>query len=231
MLFNKYEFQGRGWFDPIALPLVLCCAWRPRLPNMCAQCLALTCLGPLALALVSEFHPLLNGKTLSWAYVFMLVCAGVGCSTLGRLRKPALALLIGVQLYAVLNSETRDAEGWRRVAALLRMQAQPGDVLYLSSAASILLLRHYGWPEAKVHIVSFASPAEEPWFRESKSLTFVSPRSIPRQIAGGPRIWLLTRHQPALHAAVAACMDRNAGEQLHQRMLSLELSLFVPVRP
>jgi hypothetical protein len=171
----------------------------------------------LALVLVSEVHPLLNGKTLSWAYAFMLVSAGVGCSTLGRFRTPALVLLTGLQLYTTLTFETRETEGWRQVAALLRAEAQPGDMLYVSSAASILLLRHYALPEEKLRIFSFAPAEEEPWFRASKSLTFVPKESIPTQTVAWPRIWFLTRNQPSTHAALAAAMARFAVEQLHDR--------------
>jgi hypothetical protein len=220
---DKYAFQGRAWFDPGVLPFVLCCAWRSRLPGLCAQCLALACLGPLALALASEFHPLLNGKTLSWAYAFMLICAGVGCSALGGFRTATLVLLSGLQLHAALTSETREAEGWRQMAALLRTNAQPGDVLYVSSAASILLLRHYSYPEAMLHVAAVASPIEEPWFLDAPLLTFVPLASMPCRIAGGPRIWLLTRHQPSL---LAPLVPRTFVEQLYYRTPSLEVALF-----
>jgi len=227
IIFHKYEFQGRGWFDPSLLPLMLCCAWRSRLPGCSAQCLSLVALGLLALALASEFHPLLNGKTLSYAYAFMLICTGVGCSTLGRFRAAALALLIGMQLYAALNSEARNVEGWRKAAALLRTKAQPGDLLYVSSAASILLLRHYAYPESMLHVVTFVSPVEEPWFHDTPLLTFVPLTSMAKQIAGGSRVWLLTRHRPTLPIVPAAVMPRTVVEQIHARTSSLELSLFV----
>jgi hypothetical protein len=223
---DKYEFQGRGWFAPGVLPFVLCCAWRSRRPGIRVQCLALVCLGPLALVVVSEIHPLLNGKTLAWVNAFMLVCAGVGCSILGRFRTAALALLIGVQFYAALNSETRDAEGWREAAALLRTSAQPGDLFCLSSAASILLLRHYDYPEAMLHLVTFAPASEEPWLHVSPPLSFVPLVEMSNRIAGVPRIWVLTRHQSSPPAALAATLGRSAVERLHYRTASLELSLF-----
>jgi hypothetical protein len=230
ILFDQYEFQGRRWFDPTVLPFMFCCADRWRLHRCCAQCVTLACLGPLALVLASAFHPLLNGKTLSWAYVVMLICAGVGCGTLGKFRTPGLALLIGLQLHGSLTSETRACEGWQQVSAFLRTNAQPGDVLYISSAASILLLRHYAYPEAMLHVVTFASAMEELWFHDAPLLTFVTPQTMPKQISGGPRIWLLTRNQPPIPAALAAAMARIDIETLHYRTPGIELSLFTPGR-
>lgn len=86
----------------------------------------------LCLVAASQWHPLLNGKTLSWAGTFALVAA-IGCGALGPIRAPVLVFLVLLELRADVSAFGRPVEGWREMAMVLHAQAHPGDTIYLNN--------------------------------------------------------------------------------------------------
>jgi len=69
------------------------------------------------------------------------------------------------------------------------------------------------------------SVTRPPWYRHGTTPV--------RDPGAGPRLWVLTRSNPALHRAIAAAleptMSHASDERVgHGRSRTLELSLFVP---
>jgi hypothetical protein len=115
------------------------------------------------------------------------------------------------------------------VAATVRENALPRDVLYVNYAASVLPLRHYGWSDAGIDIRVFAKTNEEPWFR-GNAWPVVAPQAVAggvlQEHRQGKRVWLLSygSHPDQITDGIAAKPVRA----LHRRTGKLDLSLFQP---
>jgi 4-amino-4-deoxy-L-arabinose transferase-like glycosyltransferase len=230
---NPFPFAGLPWLDVWLLPVILLGVWRFRLSREVAFLWMFALGGLLLMLLASQFRPLLDGKTLTWASAFAMVAAAVGCSAAGRFRLPLLLLVILIEARSVLTALYPAPEGWREVAATLRENAMPQDVLYVNYAASVLPLRHYGWSDAGIDIRVFAKTDEEPWFRGH-----VWPIVAPQAVAGGAlqehlqgrRVWLLS-YGKVPPDQIANEIAATSVRALHRRTERLDLSLFQPVTP
>jgi hypothetical protein len=230
---NPFPFAGLPWLDVWLLPVILLSAWRVRLSREVTFLWAFVLCGLVLMLLASQFRPLLDGKTLAWAGAFAVVAAAVGCSAAGRFRLPLLVLAILIEARSVPTALHPAPEGWREVAAALREKALPHDALYVNYAASVLPLRHYGWPDAGVEIRVFAKTDEEPWFR-GHAWPIVAPQAVARgalkEHLQGRRVWLLS-YGKAPPDQIANEIAATSVRALHRRTERLDLSLFQSVTP
>jgi 4-amino-4-deoxy-L-arabinose transferase-like glycosyltransferase len=191
---------------------------------------------PLESWVISQWRPILNGKTLLWLTPVFLIVVAVGWGPAGKRAWPLYLALLGVQLAGCIGYfDNRWDEAFPEAAALLAAQARPGDVIYLDPPSETILLDLYGWPRDRLRI--YVAPGR-PWFH-APGTTTLAPADI-GQIATAPRLWLLTRASPAEHSALATTLSRHATETLHQlfghgllrntKLRNLDLSLFVVPR-
>jgi 4-amino-4-deoxy-L-arabinose transferase-like glycosyltransferase len=231
VLQRPFLFRGLPWVNVWLLPIMAFGAWRFR-TSRDVIALALTSVsGPLLMFVVSQFHPMLDGKTLAWAGLFAMMCAALGLQAARLLRWPILVLLLVVQLGPDV-SQARDVdagqEGWRDVASLLNQDAKDHDVVFINDAGAILALRRYHWPEARLDVRILAKPEAEPWFRDAPGIHAAGPGAV-RAAADASRVWLLTYNAPSTHQALVT----QAGESLASRRLfrhagRLDVSLLAP---
>jgi mannosyltransferase len=227
---NPYRFAGLPWIDVRLVLVILFGAWRFRRARGCL--LPVVVCGVVMMVVASRFRPLLDGKTLAWAGLFATVAAAIGCSAAGRLRLPLLGVAVVFALPSVLTALSPAPEGWREVAAVLRENAGPQDVLYMNYPAAILPLRRYGWLPSATELRVFANRNEEPWFRD-RTLPVVAPQAVAgealQQIAKGKRVFVLDygRNPPDVANEIAG----SAIRALHRRTEKLDLSLFLPAAP
>jgi hypothetical protein len=176
---------------------------------------------PAASWLISQVRPIMNGKTLLPLAPVFLVFVALGCGWLGRLRVPAAAALVLVQIWscwAYLGD--RPEESYPAVVAALRERVQPGDRFVLAPRELEILLDYYGWPRDRLHVSTVPAPAT--WFRASTARA-----ELPQ---GAGRVWLLSRSVGGRRDALRALGDVGApiyDEAFGRgRMRDLELSLF-----
>ena len=199
-------------------------------------CLAIFVLAgvPASTWLVSQWRPLMNGKTLLWLVPLFLVAVALGSVRLRRFRLPFAFFLVALQLVACDRYfRTRWNEGFGDVAAVLRDRARDGDVLYLDDPAAAILLAYYGWPRDRLAV--YGGPGSA-WFRGFDGVAVKRPDVL--GIAHGRRLWVLTRSSAAWHRGLAAqlrggmmeTLDRQFGDGLmrHLALRTLALSLWVP---
>jgi dolichyl-phosphate-mannose-protein mannosyltransferase len=224
---NPFRFAGLPWIDVRLLPIILFGAWQFRLSRDVAFLLAFVVAGLVLMVLVSQYHPLLDGKTLGWAGLFSVVATAVGCSAFGRFRLPLLIVVILLELPAGWTALHPAPEGWREVAAILRENARPQDTLYVNYAAAVLPLRHYGWSDSGMNVKVFAKTNEESWFR-GHAWPIIAPQSIAGEAAHVNRVWLMTYGSPPPDG-IANEIATTSVSVLHRRTEKLDLSLFLPM--
>ena len=223
---QPYVTIAQPFVDLAFLGVMLCGVVRVRAsPLPMAIGVAIVAAGPWLMFAVSQWRPVIHSKTLLWAGPIALVLAARGCRLLGRASGVALALLVAVQLAAAVTVlSTKRDEGWRDMVAVLRAQARPGDAIYVSTLATSLLLRHYGWPEQMLVVRGF-DHHNEPFFRAFPG-TVVAPDDVAADARGFPRVWLFTRLPAGEHAAMAERIAAESPQVLDHRTGGLELSLF-----
>ncbi len=183
---------------------------------------------PLATFGISQWRPLMNGKTLLWLAPVFLVVAGVGCAGLRRLAVPATAVLLAVQVAGCWSFlQSRPDEGYPGLAALLRAEVREGDVLYLSSPELEPALRYYGWSGDRA--ASFARPVPGTWNRHPVS----RPLAVERIGAGAGRVYVVSRSLPALQEQAAEALQGRMVEVARRRfgqnrLPILELRVYGP---
>ena len=226
---RPFPFDGQPWVNLGLLPFVVLGGWRLRATRDAVMLVACGVGGPALLFFASQLRPMLDGKTLAWAGLFLTASAALGVLACGRLRWVALvaALLPQAWMDATRFQVTANREGWRMVAALLRDRAEPQDAVFVSDAGAILALRHYGWPEAKLDIRILAKPAAEPWFREAPGTFAAGPGTLDAASRTG-RTWLLTYNAPSRHAMLARNAERMSRRLLDIEAGKLDMSLFSP---
>ncbi len=222
---SPFPFRELPWIDNWVLPFIALAAWRFRSSKDVAFLVAFVLCGLVLMFLASQFHPLLDGKTLAWAGLFAVAAAGIGCSALGPFRWPALALLVLLQLRSAPAALDPPPEGWREVAGTLRERTRPHDAMYINYAAAVLPLRHYGWREDDVTLKVFAKGNEEPWFRDWTG-QIVPPREVARQAMQSSRVWLLMYGETPKSAGIAKEIEAKSVRKLHWSTPKLDLYLF-----
>jgi hypothetical protein len=223
---NPFPFKGLPWIDIRLLPLMLFGAWRLRASSSMAVLVAFILGGVGVMFLASQFHPLLDGKTLAWAGLCAILAAAIGCSAAGRFGLPLLVFATLLELRADFVALDPAPEGWREVAQILReTTARPGDAVYINYAGATLPLRHYGWPEEEVQITVFAKDDEEPWLR-GRPWPIVDPREVAGQAIRLNRVWLLVYGEAHQSDAIAKEIEASSARVLHRRTEKLDLSLF-----
>ncbi len=170
---------------------------------------------PVAIWLISQWRPLMNGRVLLWLVPLHLVL--VASALAWRPRWAAAALLAGlvvVQLSAFPAwRAARQGENWRDVAAMLGEGMREGDALYLSPAPVMLLLTHHGWQPAG-HAL-YARP-EWRWYRRFPGM-LVAPDAAVATLAALPRLWIVTRRDARSHAALVGALAVTMTEMRVQR--------------
>ena len=207
------------------LPFIALAAWRFRSSKDMAFLVAFVLCGLVLMFLASQFHPLLDGKTLAWAGLFAVAAAGIGCGAFGPFRWPVLALLVLLQLRSAPAALDPPPEGWREVAGILRETARPHDTIYTNYAAAVLPLRHYGWRENGAILKVFARGNEEPWFRDWTG-RIVPPQEVARQAMQSSRVWLLMYGETPQSAGIAKEIEAKSIRKLHWSTPKLDLYLF-----
>ncbi len=227
---RPYPFHGLAWLNAWLLPLAVLGAWRLRASRSGVAFALMCAMGPLSLFLASQLRPMLDGKTLASAGLFILIAIAFGLRAAATLRWPALAVLIGLQLWAdasqALNQNDFD-EGWREIASYLQDHAQAQDTVFINDAGAILALRHYMWPEVKLRLRIIAPVDAEPWFRDAPGT-----RAVPGELsaaAASGRLWILTYNAPDMHQNYTEAVDRAATLRTHQHAGRLDLSMLSPV--
>ena len=184
--------------------------------------------------LISQWRPIMNGKTLLWLVPVFLVLVALGCTHVRRLAVPLIVLLVAVQLAGCYRLfQTRWDEAFPEVASLLRASALDKDVIYLDSPSDEILLNYYGWPRDRLRV--YATPGPDPWYRsfDGTPLAVADAGRLDRE----PRVWVLTRANQTEHRALTErlsgtmteTLDRKFGHGLLRNMAlrNLELSLFL----
>ncbi len=223
--FSPFPFRGLPWIDNWVLPFIALAAWRFRSSKDMAFLVAFVLAGLVLMFLASQFHPLLDGKTLAWAGLFSVAAAGIGCGAFGPFRWPVLALLVLLQLRSAPAALDPPPEGWREAAGILRETARPHDAIYTNYAAAVLPLRHYGWRENDVTLKVFAKGNEEPWFRDWTG-QIVPAQEIARQAMQSSRAWLLMYGETPQSAGIEKEIDAKSIRKLHWSTSKLDLYLF-----
>ncbi len=214
---------GQPWIDMAFIAAVWLAVWQMRTRAIGPLLLlAAIVAAPALLFAVSQYRPLLNGKTLLWIGPIGLVAAGIGCTALGRLRIPTLAALVALHLWGAYDAADAHSEQYRPLTAMLREKMRPADTVYVSTLANTLLLDHYGWPRQGVDVVGF-DQNEEPWFRNFPGR--ILPQSaIPADAAQHARVWIITRQRPKAQQELGAAI--TLPRVLDEHFGGLEAQLF-----
>ena len=184
--------------------------------------------------LISQWRPIMNGKTLLWLVPVFLVFVALGCTHVRRLAVPFTVLLVAVQLAACYRLfQTRWDEAFPEVASVLRASARDADVIYLDSPSDEILLNYYGWPRDRLRVYAPSGP--DKWFRGFDGTPLAVADT--EQLDHGHRVWVLTRAKQAEHRVIAEhlsgtmteALDGTFGHGLLRNLAlrNLELSLFV----
>ncbi len=154
---------------------------------------------PAVTWLISQWRPIMNGKTLLWLAPVFLVFVAVGCLRTRRLAWPLAALLVAVQAVGCVGHfHNRWDEAFPEVAAVLAREVRVGDAIYIDPPSQEVLLDLYGWPKAKLRL--FAPPGPDPWFEDPDISENMD------GLADAPRVWVLTRGKPAEQRAIALAL-------------------------
>jgi 4-amino-4-deoxy-L-arabinose transferase-like glycosyltransferase len=160
---------------------------------------------PLASFLVSQWRPILNGKTLLWLVPVGLCFVALGCAALSRLRGAVLAAVL--LFHAVATAEyfrTRPAEGAMQAATGLMHSARAGDALVVAPRFLAFMLDYHGLPVGSLPRFSIGDAA--PWFP-----TIAAPQLAPdgalAALRGFSRVWLAERGQPAVARLLGERLD------------------------
>jgi hypothetical protein len=222
---KPFPFNGLPWIDSRLLPLTVFGLWRFRRSKDMVLLAAFVLGGFTLMVLVSQWHPLLDGKTLAWAGLLTSVAAATGLSAAGRFRSPLLVLAVLLQLPGGMSAIYPVPEGWREAAAVFRRLAHSGDTVYVNYAAAALPLRHYEWPEAELNIKVLAKRNEEPWFR-GQEWPVAAPEEAGRRLGEEKRVWLLIYGPSPRSAEIARAFETRLTRLLHRQTERLDLYLF-----
>ena len=104
---------------------------------------------PVALIVISIWHPLLLPRYILWSAAPFAILAGIGASiALNGLRRPArviayaaITILLSINLWPYYGSETKPR--WDIAAQMLARDVAPGDFVYLSDRSASAVLRMY----------------------------------------------------------------------------------------
>ncbi len=144
--------------------------------------------------IISQWRPIMNGKTLEWMAPLFLVLVALGATRRARFALPMTAVLVTIQLLGCAAFfANRPDEAFNQVAARLRADSRTGDVLYSDPASNLILLRYYGFDPRDVTV--YASAGADPWYRESGF-------AVRPPDSRAARLWILTRTGAAVHAAL-----------------------------
>jgi mannosyltransferase len=188
---------------------------------------------PVLSWLISQWRPIMNGKTLLWVVPIFLIFVALGCTRFRSLACPLTALLVMIQAVACHGYfQTRWDEAFPEVAAVLRAMAEDGDAIYLDSQSEQILLSYYGWPRERLRV--YAPYGPDPWFRGFDGTTLTAANA--ERLGHVRRLWVLTRQHAVEHrvlarklsGTMAETFDSNFGHGLLRNLAlrNLELSLF-----
>lgn len=192
---NTFALRFLAWGGPVADILFLGllaagAAATRRVPF--ARALAATMIVgvPVASFVVSQWRPIMNGKTLLCLITFGLVFVAAGCAALRRARLPALLLAAGLEGAATLHAFAgRGDKGWAAMAELLASEAHDHDALVVSPAFLGFMLDYYGLPAGSLPAFSFGRQVA--WYPPAAAPPL--PEDRPLAVLGGfARIWLVT---------------------------------------
>ncbi len=226
-ILKPFPFMGLPWIEIWLLPVIAMAAWRFRSSKEMSFLLVFVFSGLVLMFLASQFHPLLDGKTLAWAGLFATGIAGIGCSAFAFFRWPLLILLIALQLRPAAAALDPPPEGWREAAGILREMARPKDAVYTNYAGALLPLRHYGWRENEATLTVFAKGNEEPWFRDWTG-QIAPPHEAARWAVRSGRVWILVYGGTPQSAGFAAEIEAKSVRKFHWSTPKLGLYLFEP---
>jgi 4-amino-4-deoxy-L-arabinose transferase-like glycosyltransferase len=160
---------------------------------------------PVTSFAISQWRPILNGKTLLWLIPVGLCFVALGCDALRRGRFVALALAVALQLTATAQFfRARVPEGYAAAAALLRDQAAAADAMVVAPRFLAFMLEYHGRPPGSFQTFSLGEAA--PWF-PAEAAPPLAPDAALAALRAFPRVWLATRGQDALARALAARLD------------------------
>jgi hypothetical protein len=192
-------------------------AWRVRRVPGAVPILGLLLIGlPVVTWCVSQWRPIMNGKTLECLVPVFLILAACGVAGVlrGWARLGLAGLLVCVQFAgcAALVQDRPD-EAYPDLAAVLRDGARPGDVYYLTPLPSLILLGLYGFRPDASAVVSGATPA---WYVAPARVSEVAPGAVNDRLLGASRIWVVVRHNAKAETAITGALApsfRQSGWQ------------------
>jgi 4-amino-4-deoxy-L-arabinose transferase-like glycosyltransferase len=212
---QRYLRAGQPLVDWIFLLLAAIGVWRNRTNRVVPALAVLVIAGIPALTwLISQWRPLTNGKTLFWLLPVFMVLVALGCLWLRRAAALAALGLVAVQLAALGNVyAARPNEDWRAAAATLDANLRPGDVLYLNTGATQILLDRYSVAHNGMTVLGTTDG--ETWFRHFTG-QIVSPSDLPSHVPHAARLWLVTRGPTTDDQAIAKALRERMQADFNQ---------------
>jgi hypothetical protein len=197
---NTFAIPGLTVAEPAADLLALgLLAWGIvatwRVPFARALAVAVLLGVPLASFAISQWRPILNGKTLLWLVPIGLSFVALGCAALPRLRWPALAAALLFQAVATTEyAAARRPDGPLRAAADTLVRAsRAGDALVVAPRFLAFALAEHRLPAGALPTFSIGGAAT--WYpaREAPPL---APESALPALRGFSRVWVAERGEP-----------------------------------
>ena len=149
---------------------------------------------PLASFAVSQWRPILNGKTLLWLVPIGLAFVAAGCAALPRWRFAAFGGVLALHLLATGQFfRARPPEGAIAAAAFLAHTAGAGDALVVAPRFLAFMLAYQGLPPGALPAYAMGDAA--PWFPDAAAPS-LPPEDALARLQRFPRVWLAVRRQP-----------------------------------
>ena len=160
---------------------------------------------PLASFAVSQWRPILNGKTLLWLVPVGLTFVAVGCAALPRWRLAALGGVLALHLLATGQFfHARAPEGTIATVEFLTRAAGAEDALVLAPRFLAFMLAYQGLPPGSLPAYAMGDAA--PWFPDAAAPS-LSPEDALARLRTFPRVWLAVRGQPEVARALSERLD------------------------
>ena len=212
----RFLHAGEPFADLAVLGLL---AWGVRATRRdpFARALAVCVLAgvPLASFAVSQWRPILNGKTLLWLVPVGLAFVAAGCAALPRWRFAALGGVLALHLLATGQFfRARPPEGAVAAAAFLAQTAIADEALVVAPRFLAFMLAYQGLPPGALPAYAMGDAA--PWFPDTAAPSLPLEDALAR-LRRFPRVWLAVRGQPEV--------ERGLSERLACAFVRTDIAL------
>jgi mannosyltransferase len=228
-----YTRSPQPWLDLAILAIAVAGTVRlSRSIGALLLCLAVVVLVPFLTWLISLARPIFLERVLIWPLPFLCVLLAAGLLTAPRrwIAGVLILVLVMIEMVSLRNlvwsnhGWVRFHEPWRDVAARVRSERQPGDVVVIVPEFSAMPYEYYagGDPDTRAVALKPITRPSPHW-----SYATIASDDLPAQLAGRTRIWLVVRRQPS-DTGINGVVDRllhgeNFTRLFHDRDLELHL--------